>query len=342
MMSLLALVGSAGRALPAQPGTPGAGQASRSDAASGAVRLDRGRFTVVAFPTDVPLARAMLASALARDTFPGLPRPSARVLVAIAPDARRFRAWVGPAAPEWGAAIAFPALQRIVMQGRSAGSEAGDPLVVLRHELAHLALHEHLGDLPPRWFDEGYASYAAGEWGRDETLATSVALLARGMPSLDSLDAGFQAGASAADESYALAFRAVADLAALDPERGLALLFRYWEETGRFDVAIRQAYGITADGFERQWRSGTRRRFGVLALVANLSLAVSVFLMVFAPFWVARRRRDRRRLEALRAADELAEREARDSGLAAILGDGVAVTGAPFDGTSPTGGGARS
>ena len=253
------------------------------------------------------------------DTFPGLPRPKAHVLLAIAPDARRFRAWVGPGAPEWGAAIAFPDLQRIVMQGRDAGSDAGDPTSVLRHELAHLALHEYLGDLPPRWFDEGYAGYAAGEWGRDESLATNVALFVGGMPTLDSLEEGFYHGSRDADQSYALAYRAVAELASLDPERGLTLFFRYWKETGRFDPAVRAAFGMTADAFEDLWRARTRRRYGGLALVANLSLAMSLFLVAFAPLWIARRRRDRRRLEALRAADEAAERAARESALEALL-----------------------
>ncbi len=250
------------------------------------------------------------------------------MLLALAPDERRFREWVGPAAPEWGAAIAFPASNRIVMQGRTAGSDAGDPRSVLRHELAHLALHEYLGDLPPRWFDEGYASYAAGEWGRDEVLATNLALLLRGMPTLDSLEAGFYAGPSEAEASYALAYRAVSDLAALDPERGLALFFEYWKADGRFDAAVRQAYGVTAAAYERQWQERTRRRYGVLALVTNLSLATSAFLLFFLPLWIARRRRDRRRLEALRAADEAAEREER--ALAALLGEG-----APADADRP-------
>ncbi|MDQ6634461.1 MAG: hypothetical protein M3Z10_06845, partial [Gemmatimonadota bacterium] len=129
-------------------------------------RLDVGRFTAVYFPQDEALARSLLASAAANDSFPWLPRPRQRVLVAIAPDAAHFRAWAGPAAPEWGAALAFPESRRVVMQGHSAGADAGDPVNVLRHELAHLALHERLGDRPPRWFDEGYASVAAREWRR--------------------------------------------------------------------------------------------------------------------------------------------------------------------------------
>lgn len=261
----------------------------------------------------------MVASAARRDTFPGLPRSRDRVLIAIAPDADRFREWVGPYAPEWGAAIAFPEERRIIMQGSSAPSSAGDPIRVLRHELAHLALHEALGQLPPRWFDEGYASYAAGEWGREEVLATSYALLVRGLPSLDSLDRWFIGGSSRAGSAYALAYRAVSDIAALDSERGLTLFFQYWEQTGSLDRAVRQAYGITLAGFEEQWRRRTMRRYGALALFADLTLALGIMTLFILPLFIARRRRDRRRLALLIAADEATERAARESALEELL-----------------------
>ena len=274
--------------------------------------------------------RSLLAAAAERDSFPWLSRSGARVVIAVAPDERRFHEWIGPAAPEWGAAIAFPAQRTIIMRGRTAGSDAGDPLVVLRHELAHLALHEALGDLPPRWFHEGYASVAAGEWGREEVLATSVALLLRGMPTLDSLDAAFDAGASRADAAYALAHRAVAELAALDPQRGLTLFFDYWRETRSLEVAIRRAFGLTQAQFEERWRQRTRRQYGALAIAADLSLAAALLMLIVVPLYMARRRRDRRRLEAMRAADVAAERAARESALAALLGDeGVSDEGAP-------------
>jgi hypothetical protein len=284
------------------------------------VRLDRGRFTIVSYPRDETLARSMLDAAVLRDTFPGLPRPSDRVLIAIAPDADHFREWIGPYAPEWGAAIAFPEQQRIIMQGSSAPSSAGAPLQVLRHELAHLALHEALGNLPPRWFDEGYAAYSAGEWGRDEVLATSFALLMRGLPTLDSLERWFHGGSSQAGSAYALAYRAVADLAALDPERGLTLLFQYWERSGSLDRAVREAYGITLDGFDAQWRKRTMRRYGALALFADLTLALGLMTLFIVPLYIARRRRDRRRYAALVAADEAADRAARESALEELLG----------------------
>lgn len=296
-------------ARPAEPQTLGA--PARYGAAQ---RLDSGRFTVVAYRRDLTLARALLADAARRDTFPGLPRPRAHVLVAVAPDRATFREWVGPGAPEWGAAIAFPEERRIVMQGRSAGSDAGDPIPVLRHELAHVALHEALGDLAPRWFDEGYASLSARELERDEVLATNVALALRGMPALDELDSALVRGPDEAQAAYALSYRAVADLAALDPERGLTLFFRYWKETSSFDVAVRQAYGITAAAFEHRWQQQTRRRYGALALVADVTLGTALLLVLLAPLYVSRRRRDRRRMAALVAADVAeAERRERES-----------------------------
>ncbi|HET9455359.1 MAG TPA: hypothetical protein VFO66_13830, partial [Gemmatimonadaceae bacterium] len=262
------------------------------------------------------------AHAIRTDSFPGLARPRQRVVIAIAPDRRRFRDWVGEAVPEWGSAVAFPDSRRIVIQGRGAGSDAGDPLVVLRHELAHLALHEALGNLPPRWFDEGYASYAAGEWGRQEVLATNVALALRGMPTLEELDASFGGGSTAAQSAYALAHRAVSELAQANTSAGLAPFFGYWKASGSFERALRQAYGMTSVDFEQRWRQRTRRQYGALALASNMTLAVLLMLAILTPLYISRRRRDRLRLERMREADAAADAAARQSALAALLGEG--------------------
>ena len=90
--------------------------------AQDALRFDRGRFTVLAYPSDRQLGQSLLAAATAHDTFPGLPRPRQQVVIAVAPDRARFRAWIGPNAPEWGAAVAFPESRRIVMQASTTRS----------------------------------------------------------------------------------------------------------------------------------------------------------------------------------------------------------------------------
>jgi hypothetical protein len=289
----------------------------------GLLRVERGRFTMLYAPTDQRLAMSLLASSVARDTFPGLPRPQVRVQVWVAPDDAHFRRWAGEGAPEWGAAFAFPVERRIVLHGHRGGSRAGDPLEVLRHELAHLALHEALGNMAPRWFDEGYASFSAGEWGRDDVLATNFALaIAFGRtPSLAELDEQFQGGATGAQAAYAFSYRAVSELAAIDQQRGLTLLFEHWRREKSLERAVRQAYGITLSGFEVRWQDATRRRYGGLALVTDLSAGAILLGVLVGPLWLMRRRRDRKRLDAMRVADALQAERERASALAALLGE---------------------
>ncbi len=280
-----------------------------------------GRFSFIATPGDAGLARNLLEYAIANDTFPGLPRPRESVTVMVAPDDARFAEWIGGGFPEWGIAVAFLDERRIVMHGRSAGSKAGDPRVTLRHELAHLSLHEHTGSLPPRWFEEGYASFAAREWRREDVLASNIVLAFRGVPRLAALDTLISGGSTRAERGYALAHRAVADLAALDPQRGLAPLFPYWIETRTLDGAVRRAYGITLAGFEDGWRKTTRRRYGAIAILADFGFLLIVLFAVAGPLWLSRRRRDRARLAALRAAEAVAEQRERESALAALMAE---------------------
>jgi len=76
---------------------------------------------------------------------------------------------------------------------------------------------------------------------------------------------------------------------------------------------------MTGEAFEKHWRSRTRARYGALSFVANVSVAVGMFSLVLVPLFVIRRRRDRLKLEAMRAADAQQEEEARRSSLQAML-----------------------
>ncbi len=319
---VVAFVGAAGHAQVAQ---------RVSDPTSSATELRAGRFHVVFDQRDARLARALLASSVLRDSFPGLPRPRDSVLITIAANAQQFKQAVGLDAPEWGAAIAIPEQRRIVMQGGRAGSDAGDPAVVLRHELAHLALHESMGRLPPRWFDEGYASVAAGEWSRETAFETSIGMVWRTLPSREALESGFFAGASRAEWSYAVAYRVVSELAMLDTKNGLDNFFRDWRSTGSFESGLRSAFGITGVQFDRHWQQRTRQRYGALAVVANLSVVGGVFGLLLGPLFWMRKRRDRRKLDAMRMADAVQERALRESALEAILADpSQSVDGPPL------------
>jgi hypothetical protein len=145
----------------------------------------------------------------------------------------------------------------------------------------------------------------------------------RTLPTLEALERGYVRGGVEASWSYAMAHRVVSELDALGGDAGLGNFFVYWKQSGSFERAVRTAYGMTGEAFEKHWRAQTRTRYGALAFVTNVSAAVGLFSLVLVPLFMIRRRRDRRKLEAMRAADALQEAAARESALQAILDGGV-------------------
>jgi hypothetical protein len=285
-----------------------------------ALRIDRGRYTVIHHAADQRLAASMLDAAAARDSFPFLPRATTHIVIMIAPDAATFREWAGQSESSWAAAVAFVEQHRVVVQGRSAGSDAGHPLQVLRHELAHVALYDHLGAGIPRWFTEGYASYAAGEERSEGFLSANAALVFRRMPSLAALDTMLaSAHGTDARAGYALALRAVVDLAAIDPERGLTPLLAAWKERASFDLAMRRAYAQTSEAFERQWQQRTRWQFAFLAVAANSVMGGVVLLGLLVPVYRTRRRKQHERLADMRRREAVTDAAMRSAALDAML-----------------------
>ena len=86
------------------------------------------------------------------------------------------------------------------------------------------------------------------------------------------------------------------------------------------DAAVRAAYGLTLSGFEERWQKTMRRRYGGLALIADLAVVGSVMLAMLLPLYISRRRRDRARMAQLRAAERAAEAAATAGIIAEMLG----------------------
>jgi hypothetical protein len=97
------------------------------------------------------------------------------------------------------------------------------------------------------------------------------------------------------------------------------MLFSHWKTSGSLDLAMREAYGMTLQGFEERWRTRTRRRYGGIALVADLAMIAGLLGLVVLPLYVGRRRREKKRLESLRVREGEQEQRARESALDAML-----------------------
>lgn len=253
-----------------------------------------GRVTVVAWPARMSLALALADAADRPADWPGIGRRDPGPLrLLVAGDRTEFERFSRGRLPGWGAGIAMPGARTIVVR-----TDAGDPFRVLRHELAHLALHEAVPVRVPRWFDEGWATWAAGEWDRLDALGLHWRVARGQVPDLRAVDAALQGGTSDADAAYAFAVTAVTELARRHPSGELAPLFTKLEGGLSFDSAVTLTTGLAPGRFEAEWQRSLRRRFGLVTWLMAGGLWVLLATLPFALLaW--RRRRDRQRRAAL-------------------------------------------
>lgn len=252
-----------------------------------------GRVTAVYWPGNETVATALAELADRAGPLPGIPAVSPRpIRLVITQTARQFDSVTAHRAPTWSGGVAYPASNTIVLR------PGGDPRRALAHELAHLALHSAVPRVP-RWFDEGYAAVASGEWDRLDALQLNWALVVGRSPTFDEVNADLSGPAGRARAAYALATSAVLLLQRIGGERGLGPLIAALRETGDLDRALRVAHATSTSAFEDLWRRDLRRRYGWLTLAGSLGLfwiAVAGGLAL-ATIW--RRRRDRTRRLAL-------------------------------------------
>jgi hypothetical protein len=260
--------------------------------APGFVRV--GRVTAVYWGRDGALAQALAEYADHTAGWPGLPGPARHpVRLLLARTTTRFDSLTSGRVPGWTGGVAFPGANTIVIR------LDGDPRVALRHELAHLALHEYVGAVP-RWFDEGYAARAANEWDRLDALRVNWALVKGEPPTLDSVSAALREGADQARDAYALATTAVVSLERLGGADGLAPLIRAMSGRARdLDQALRVAHGLTLDQFETRWQRDLKSRYGWMMYAGSVGVFWSVVGVVMLALWGVRRRRNAARRLAL-------------------------------------------
>ncbi len=250
--------------------------------------------TAIAARPDLDLATALAEAADRPIDWWSLGRRSAgAVAIAVVRGSADFDSIAHGRIPAWGAGLAVPAARFIAIR-----ADRDDPFRVLRHELAHLILHDATRSRVPLWFDEGYAALAAGEIGRLDWLRLNFAVARGEIPTLGALDRGLRGSASTAEASYALAASAVAFLARRNPTRTLSPLFADLAKGVPFDTAVALTTGFNPDRFEEAWQKDVRRRHGVgLWLAAGGMWSVIAAAVVFAAY--LRRRRDRPRRAAL-------------------------------------------
>jgi len=278
LLALLSLAGAASQGTPAVP---------FRTAQVGEVRVmaDERRL-------DAAIALAELADR--PTTWPGLGRraPGPLQLILVADSAELARITRGRA-PGWGAGVAFPQSRTIILR-----VDLPDLPQTLRHEVGHLVLRESIRSRVPLWFDEGYATVAAGEWDRLARFEMHLTVVLGGVPTLGDLDGQLRAATPVSDRAYGLAATAVSYLAERIPGGDLRPLLDRLAQGEEFNAAVRATTSYDLARIEDDWRAETVKRFrGGLWLAAGGWWIIAAAVVMAA--WGLKRRRERPRRAAL-------------------------------------------
>jgi hypothetical protein len=190
------------------------------------------------------------------------------VRIFVAATQREFQRETGPDAPHWAVALASG---RKVFMGPGASASAAEFDATLKHELAHVALHDMFVRRPqslPRWLDEGLAVTISGTWEMPEAWAASrrdlYAALRDGedMP-LSEINGGFPASEWKARIAYAQSAHFTEYLYERFGRDRMNEFLKRLARGEDFDKAFRAATGKRFDRVEEYWRGRMRGKSAV-------------------------------------------------------------------------------
>ena len=250
-------------------------------------------------------ARAARALALLESTarLPGLSQPGPRLTLTVAPTRAVMDSLVGGRLPEWAGAVAISErMEMIIPGGRFWPGTLLEEVRLLRHEWAHLALAHEMGALRiPRWFNEGYAEWAAGGWSGGGAWKLRVALAFGDAPPLDSITLRWPRDRVPAEVAYLLSASVIQYLVESSGTRGLETFLAEWKRRRSFEAALRGVYGATQEQLETDWRKWVKRRYGWLTVLADTAVFWAILSVALVAMFVVRRRYRREQMARLRA-----------------------------------------
>jgi hypothetical protein len=197
----------------------------------------------------------------------------------VVTSASRFDSLLGGKFPDWGAAAALPEEGLIIIKSPAAFNLGKSLEELASHEYSHLALAHKLGFLvAPRWFDEGLAMLVSTEWGWEDNLAMSRAVLFGQTIPLAEIDRVNRFSEGQAHVAYAESYLAVKYLYDNYQVNGVMLFFNALLAGEPIDSALVKSVGSTYAGFEKEFRQWLKERY----TITNLFMDTIYFWMVLA------------------------------------------------------------
>lgn len=232
------------------------------------------------------------------------------VRVARTPGEMTTLAPEGAPYPRYASGVAYPEIGLVLLTlVPENGSSLHDVGEIFRHELAHVALADAIGEThhAPRWFNEGLAVHLSRESPLLRMKTLSTATLAGRLIPLSRLDESFPADAGAADLAYAEAADVVRYLLRQEDTERFPQLVQRLREGQAFGAALKDAYGIDASSLEYEWREDVARRYSFWPVFFSGSAIWIGVLVLFGVGWKRRRKRSRETLQRWAREEAVAE-----------------------------------
>ncbi len=212
--------------------------------------------------------------------------------VRIVQTQEEFDGLAGGKIPEWGAGAAIPGRNLIILREPMMNRYPGNTADLLQHELAHIALSRRAkGAHLPRFIDEGFASWFAGEWTFSQVTTIAAAQITKSLLPLRDIDDVNRFHQGEANLAYAQSyvvvnyiFKRFGELAFTDLVDSLA--------AGRnMSEAFHQTLDISFWRFEADYRKFLSDNYTLFAILADMSGLWVILAIIVVLGWLLIRKR---------------------------------------------------
>jgi hypothetical protein len=213
--------------------------------------------------------------------------------VAIVETQQQFDSLAGGRIPDWGAGAAVPARDLILLRRPMMNQYPGSLADLLEHELAHIALHNRVsGKYIPRFIDEGFASWFAGEWTFTNITTVASAQLTRSILPLQKIDDVNSFHQAQANLAYSQSYLVVFYLYQRFGELGFLDLLDAFAKGKSISDAFRSALGISFWDFELSYRQFLANNYTVFTILSDtMGFWIILAVVVVIGYLMVRKRK---------------------------------------------------
>ena len=212
--------------------------------------------------------------------------------VRIVQSQEEFDALAGGKIPEWGAGAAIPARNLIILREPMMNRYPGNTADLLQHELAHIALSRRAnGAHLPRFIDEGFASWFAGEWTFAQVTTVAAAQITKSLLPLRDIDDVNRFHQGQANLAYAQSYLVVNYIFKRFGELAFTDLIDALATGENMSEAFHQTLDISFWRFEADYRKFLSDNYTLFAILADMSGLWIILALIVVFGWILIRKR---------------------------------------------------